>query len=58
MSPCKSAVTDRVIPQPGQYIPKMLYVKHVGSVKCSTIKTAAKYKTAAIKKGDAHIKIF
>lgn len=39
-SPCKSAITARVIPQPGQYIPNNSYKRHGGKVKLRAAKTA------------------
>lgn len=48
ISPWRSAITERVIPQPGQYIPKYLYVRHCGKVKLFATNTAAKYRTVTV----------
>ena len=47
ISPWRSAITERVIPQPGQYISKYLYVKHWGKVIFFATNTATKYKSIA-----------
>lgn len=44
ISPWRSAITERVIPQPGQYISKYLYVKHWGKVIFFATNTAVKYR--------------
>ena len=58
ISPWRSAITERVIPHPGQYISKYLYVKHCGKVIFFATNTAVKYRAITATTGRRITNIF